>query len=69
MPLILLYVILAEDDYCTMAISKFKVRCLKQTADLLIELRKLLDVVLASKITEHSDPATRHSEFEEQVLT
>ncbi|XP_013189762.2 ATP-dependent DNA/RNA helicase DHX36 [Amyelois transitella] len=57
-----------EKDTCLMSISTFKVRCPKDQADKLIQLRKFLDDVLASKITVNSSHATTHSYFEESVL-
>ncbi|KAM3965865.1 ATP-dependent RNA helicase Rhau [Aphomia sociella] len=57
-----------NDGLCEMTISTYTVQCQQETADLLFELRKLLDQVLASKITVRSDYAVHHSEFEDQVL-
>ncbi|CAG4942343.1 unnamed protein product [Parnassius apollo] len=56
-----------NSDECFLSIKTTKVKCSRQTADLLCKLRSLLDLVLASKITsvEHS---THHSKFEEEVI-
>ncbi|CAK1587025.1 unnamed protein product [Parnassius mnemosyne] len=56
-----------NSDECFLSIKTTKVKCSRETADLLCKLRSLLDLVLASKITsvEHS---THHSKFEEEVI-
>lgn len=54
-------------DHCHMLLSTFMVRCHRDTADMLFELRSLLDHVLASKVME-GDHSVRHCHFEEQVL-
>ncbi|CAH0400919.1 unnamed protein product [Chilo suppressalis] len=60
-----------EEDpmMCNVSIWTYKVQILKETAELLLELRNLLDQVLASKIMVSSNHATQHSEFEERVLS
>ncbi|XP_052756943.1 ATP-dependent DNA/RNA helicase DHX36-like [Galleria mellonella] len=57
-----------EEDRCQMTISTYKVQCNQDTTDVLFELRKLLDQVLASKIMVNSNHAEQHNEFEEKVL-
>ncbi|XP_026321483.1 ATP-dependent RNA helicase DHX36-like isoform X2 [Hyposmocoma kahamanoa] len=56
------------DDEVNFSISTAKVRCQRQTAQLLFELRSLLDQVLASKVMSKSDHATPRSDFEQCVL-
>lgn len=56
------------DDEVNFSISTAKVRCQRQTAQLLFELRSLLDQVLASKVMSKSDHATTRSDFEQCVL-
>ncbi|CAG9788761.1 unnamed protein product [Diatraea saccharalis] len=59
-----------EEDplFCNISISSYKVNVLKESAELLLELRNLLDQVLASKIMVSSTHSIKHSEFEENVL-
>ncbi|KAG6443234.1 ATP-dependent DNA/RNA helicase DHX36 [Manduca sexta] len=57
-----------SDDYF-ISISKIRVRCKKETTQLLFEVRSLLDQVLASKIMVSSQHcSSRNTRFEEQVL-
>lgn len=53
---------------CYMSVATVKVRCPKETADVLFKLRSLLDQVLASMVTESSERSTRHSQFDELVF-
>ncbi|XP_059052752.1 ATP-dependent DNA/RNA helicase DHX36-like [Achroia grisella] len=56
------------EELCEMIISTYKVQCVQETADVLFELRKLLDQVLASKIMVNSTHAEHHNEFEDEVI-
>ncbi|XP_034834976.1 ATP-dependent DNA/RNA helicase DHX36-like [Maniola hyperantus] len=59
----------AEDpESCIVSILDVKVRCRRDGASKLFELRCLLDKVLATKITHTFNHSTQHNEFEEQVL-
>ncbi|CAH2092988.1 unnamed protein product [Euphydryas editha] len=53
---------------CFLSISNIKVRCKRDSADVFMELRSLLDKVLASKIQDSSTHSLYNNEFEEQVL-
>uniref|UniRef100_S4PXP2 RNA helicase n=5 Tax=Pararge aegeria TaxID=116150 RepID=S4PXP2_9NEOP len=57
-----------DPNSCFMSIMNVKVRCKKDNASKLFELRCLLDKVLASKITDTMSHSTQHNEFEEHVL-
>ncbi|XP_053610494.1 ATP-dependent DNA/RNA helicase DHX36-like [Plodia interpunctella] len=58
-----------KEENCLMSISAYKVSCPKAQADLLIELRKSLDDVLASKIcSHHNKHSTTYSYVDEYVL-
>lgn len=57
-----------DPQSCLVSIATYKVKMHKETAELLLELRSLLDQVLASKIMVSSKHGTQHSEFEEHVL-
>lgn len=53
---------------CFISVASVKVRCMKRTAELLFQMRSLLDQVLATKIGTSSEHTTTHNPFEEQVL-
>lgn len=57
-----------EEDEVDFSISTAKVRCQRKTAQLLFELRSLLDQVLAAKVMSGSEHSTTHSDFEQCVL-
>ncbi|XP_050348028.1 ATP-dependent DNA/RNA helicase DHX36-like [Nymphalis io] len=57
-----------DPEYCLIAISTTKVRCQRESASKLFELRSLLDNVLASKITDTNTHSIHNSEFENQIL-
>ncbi|CAH2043766.1 unnamed protein product, partial [Iphiclides podalirius] len=54
-------------EECFLSTKTIKVRCKRETADLLCKLRTLLDFVLASKVTSTQN-SNHHSEFEEEVI-
>nr|XP_026495559.1 ATP-dependent RNA helicase DHX36-like [Vanessa tameamea] len=58
----------ADPESCLISISTTKVRCQRESANKLFELRSLLDKVLASKITDSNTHSLFNNEFEEQVL-
>ncbi|XP_045451735.1 ATP-dependent DNA/RNA helicase DHX36-like [Melitaea cinxia] len=53
---------------CLLSISNIKVRCNRDSANVFMELRSLLDKVLASKITDSSTQSLYYNEFQERVL-
>lgn len=57
-----------DPEHCLLSITNIKVRCKRESANKLFELRCLLDKVLASKITDSSAHSVEYNEFEEQVL-
>ncbi|XP_068618110.1 ATP-dependent DNA/RNA helicase DHX36-like [Battus philenor] len=57
-----------NSDECYLSIKTVKVKCKKESADLLCKLRSLLDLVLANKVTT-SDHTNTHTLFEEEVIT
>ncbi|XP_046969816.1 ATP-dependent DNA/RNA helicase DHX36-like [Vanessa cardui] len=58
----------ADPESCLISISTTKVRCQRESANKLFELRSFLDKVLASKITDSNTQSLYNNEFEEQVL-
>ncbi|CAG9111961.1 unnamed protein product [Plutella xylostella] len=58
-----------DPEVCYMSISTVKVKCNRETTELLLELRALLDHVLANKVMVTSVHAIEDNKFQEEVLS
>ncbi|XP_049875623.1 ATP-dependent DNA/RNA helicase DHX36-like [Pectinophora gossypiella] len=57
-----------QQDMCVLTVCSVDIFCKKKTANLIFQLRALLDQVLESKVMVSDDRGTNHSQFEETVL-
>ncbi|KAG7312185.1 hypothetical protein JYU34_001653 [Plutella xylostella] len=58
-----------DPEVCYMSISTVRVKCNRETTELLLELRALLDHVLANKVMVTSVHAIEDNKFQEEVLS